>query len=208
MLDFLDVSFRSLEALNATQHKEVVTRQPSIRSFKADIEVICSFCLKDHYIYNCKEFVKLSPEERRDVVQEKQLCFNCLVPGIYAQIIKEGLKRYGSVIAQNSHHGWFISGKVEECVCSVLYTETREVVLMNSQHETDKTIGRFWKSEELHPKNRKKTARETECEEKPKRRHSLTDGVRSILKCMAHCSEYQSLLLSNVCCKLYKPLEE
>ncbi|CAH0401806.1 unnamed protein product [Chilo suppressalis] len=90
---------------------------------------------------------------------------------IYAQIIKEGLKRYGSVIAQNSHLGWFISGKVEE-----KHTETREVVLMNSQLVTDKIIRRFWKSEELHPKNRKKTARETECEEISKRTHSRTDS--------------------------------
>ncbi|KAL0860883.1 hypothetical protein ABMA27_009420 [Loxostege sticticalis] len=79
--DFMEMRFRTLESLQMTNTKEsTANRTPQLRSFKASTEPVCTLCNEDHYIHSCKEFSKLSPEERREVAKEKQLCFNCLIP--------------------------------------------------------------------------------------------------------------------------------
>lgn len=81
LTDFLDVRFRSLEAMNMSTLKDnsPKTRQ-QIKSFKVTSEPVCVFCSQDHYVHNCKEFGKLPPNERREIAMEKKLCFNCLIP--------------------------------------------------------------------------------------------------------------------------------
>lgn len=373
LLDFMDMRFRTLEALNmSSQRDSTANRTPQLKSFATNNEPLCAFCNKDHYIHNCKEFATLSPEKRREVVSEKQLCFNCLIPRhsvrfcrqttacklcrrrhhtllhvnpdtqqthathveddteeeeetvddtsqlavhkaditgtqvllatamvriqgkdgrkqtfralvdqgsqasfittsaaqrlrlprqnlfskvtgvdpkfstiskevvglnlyalhndspvldikahvlttlasilprkeikihceselnklpladptfckpsgidmllgaeVYAQILQDGVKRYGSVIAQNSLLGWLISGKVDK-----EESEVREIFMMHSQLQTDDMLQRFWESEELHAKNRIPTASESQCEKIFDESHSRTDSGRYIV---------------------------
>lgn len=99
LLEFMEVRFRSLEALNVTQTKEPTTRTPQrtqpIKTFATSSQDTttqatkssfqenkpsCVLCSGDHYVYHCQEFIKMTTEQRRDLAQDKQLCFNCLVP--------------------------------------------------------------------------------------------------------------------------------
>ncbi|XP_038122496.1 uncharacterized protein LOC119771145 [Culex quinquefasciatus] len=40
----------------------------------------CAKCSKEHNMYQCEEFRRLSVQERRELVQKVRLCFNCLRP--------------------------------------------------------------------------------------------------------------------------------
>nr|CAI5854712.1 unnamed protein product [Callosobruchus analis] len=40
-------------------------------------EIRCYFCGKEHTIYNCREFSKLSVESRINEINKKELCLNC-----------------------------------------------------------------------------------------------------------------------------------
>jgi hypothetical protein len=366
--NFMEIRFRTLEAVTTTQLRDGHSRQQPIKTFKGSIEAVCIICSKNHFIYNCKDFVKLSPEERQDVVKEKQLCYNCLVPRhsvrfckqttscrickrrhhsllhtpsietqqthaaqveeeeiqedtsqlavykadisgtqvllatalvrvlgnngkhhilralidqgsqasfittsaaqrlglrrqrifskitgvdpnlsatskevvgfnlfsvnndvaivkvkahilrtlasilpgremqvtlssemislpladptfckpssidlllgaeVHAQIIVDGLKKYNSIIAQNSHLGWLISGKIGS-----EHTEINEVLLLHSQFERDDILQRFWESEELNTKTRKQTASELECEKIFDETHSRDSSGRYVV---------------------------
>lgn len=363
LTEFMEIRFRSLEAMTTMRPRESNTpRVASIKTFQTNADPICDYCSQDHYIYHCKEFGKITPEKRREVVREKQLCYNCLVPRhsvkacrqtstckickrrhhtllhttppvivhqtnqehekqeetpeisshkaeiigsqvllatalvrvtasngerytlralidqgsqasfittsavqklglkkvpiyskvtgvnstmstvskglvefqlcshfhdtpvtkvkahilksissilprkevniqlgptmkgiifadpnfmqpssfdillgaeIYAQIILDGLKRDGSVIAQNSQLGWLISGEV-----SGNNTEHTNVLLMHNQLEIDNLVRRFWESEELYTETRSRTASETECEKIFEETHSRTSSGR------------------------------
>jgi len=50
-----------------------VTHQPRIAA-----QYPCSYCTQIHFIVACPQFKGLSPADRRKVVIEKSLCFNCL----------------------------------------------------------------------------------------------------------------------------------
>lgn len=41
----------------------------------------CSICKDNHNIYNCKEFIDLSPKDRYDKIKELKACTNCLKKG-------------------------------------------------------------------------------------------------------------------------------
>ncbi|XP_063390141.1 uncharacterized protein LOC134675762 [Cydia fagiglandana] len=84
---FLEGRFRVLEMVQTAHPKE----KPQVRaktfhatatpSSNTDSNQQCGFCNEDHFIYNCKEFAKLDPEQRSKEVQTRSLCFNCLRPG-------------------------------------------------------------------------------------------------------------------------------
>lgn len=375
LLEFMEKRFRTLEAMNMTSHKDSTSnRTLQLKTYATNSEPVCILCDKDHYIHNCKEFAKLSPEKRRGVASDKQLCFNCLIPKhsvrfcrqttscklcrrrhhtllhinptetqqahttqvedneehieeevteeslefavhkadisgsqvllatakvrvrgkdgkkhtlralidqgsqasfittsavqrlglprvhsfskvtgvdptfstvskemvgfniyslhnetpvldvkahvlktlasilpqkeviigsaseikkllladptftqpsgidlllgaeIYAQIVEDGIKRFGSVIAQKSQLGWLISGKVggEDA-------ENKEVIMMHSQIQTDDLLQRFWESEELNTTDRIQTVSESQCEKIFEETHSRTESGRYIV---------------------------
>src|SRR6185369_7069435 len=41
----------------------------------------CITCKQNHLLFQCKSFGELSVEARRNLVKDKQLCFNCLRSG-------------------------------------------------------------------------------------------------------------------------------
>ncbi|XP_039315534.1 uncharacterized protein LOC120360046 [Solenopsis invicta] len=48
-------------------------------------KVSCAFCKGEHYIQNCSNFLKLSPQERSERVKQLRLCTNCLRKGHYSK---------------------------------------------------------------------------------------------------------------------------
>lgn len=74
---FLETRFRTLEMIESANGK---TKTMKPKTFHATIDTQCSYCKGKHYIYNCKEFIKLAVDKRYDFVQNNNLCFNCLIP--------------------------------------------------------------------------------------------------------------------------------
>lgn len=77
LTNFLETRFRTLEMVESTNLKPK-TMKPKI--FHVTVDQKCSYCKGKHFIYNCKDFVKLSIEKRYEFVQNNNLCFNCLIP--------------------------------------------------------------------------------------------------------------------------------
>ncbi|XP_048577095.1 uncharacterized protein LOC116610276 [Nematostella vectensis] len=46
-------------------------------------QVKCPSCEKDHWLSQCPDFKKASIAERKEIIKNKNLCRNCLVPGHY-----------------------------------------------------------------------------------------------------------------------------
>ena len=44
----------------------------------------CPLCRAPHWLSQCKEFRSRSVRDRYELVREKELCYNCLIPGHYA----------------------------------------------------------------------------------------------------------------------------
>ncbi|XP_013161253.1 PREDICTED: uncharacterized protein LOC106113074 [Papilio xuthus] len=92
LVEFLEARFRSMEMIDSskqtkslTQVKKPVTKPRSFHSAvqQQDIkknDLICALCGECHYLNLCKQFEKKSVQERRDFIQSKGLCFNCLQP--------------------------------------------------------------------------------------------------------------------------------
>lgn len=50
----------------------------------------CGFCQKEHYIQNCADFLKLSPEDRVGQARKAKLCTNCLRRGHFSKDCRSG----------------------------------------------------------------------------------------------------------------------
>lgn len=87
MKQFLRKQCLALEACETTTKRAAPTtsRPVSVKGFlsSADTSVkgTCSLCSEKHYIYQCGKFHGMSIVERRNFVNAKSLCFNCLADG-------------------------------------------------------------------------------------------------------------------------------
>ena len=55
----------------------------------------CGLCKDEHFIESCTDYLKLSSEDRMNLVKSNRLCFSCLLPtnsGHYSRICKSKLK--------------------------------------------------------------------------------------------------------------------
>lgn len=76
--EFLISRFRGLENLDSKTDKNPKSTQ-SFHVTKDKIKnVTCGYCSADHRISSCPKFSKESVDSRRNIVQEKNLCFLCL----------------------------------------------------------------------------------------------------------------------------------
>ena len=82
---FLNTRINTLEALESQQTPSRSTGfSDGARSFQRSHhaasfqETTCALCSSNHFIMNCKDFRAKTPEQRREVVNKKNLCFNCL----------------------------------------------------------------------------------------------------------------------------------
>ncbi|CAK1603954.1 unnamed protein product [Parnassius mnemosyne] len=62
---------------------------------------ICTYYNGDHFIHKCKQFIALSCEDKKKVIEEKQLCFNCLDPYHGVKICKHDAQCH---ICGKKHH--------------------------------------------------------------------------------------------------------
>lgn len=81
MKNFLDCKFRTMELVTYTpQTKELKSYKQ--KTFQiSTTEKICIKCKENHTLCHCEEFIKLLPDERIGFVKNKNLCYNCLLPG-------------------------------------------------------------------------------------------------------------------------------
>lgn len=86
--DFLEGRFRVLEMIQTQSTQSRENRNVRAKTFyvttndnSASSDTMCTYCKENHYLYLCKDFIELDPQERSDFVQSKRLCFNCLWPG-------------------------------------------------------------------------------------------------------------------------------
>lgn len=82
-LSFLETRFQSLEALGSkvkptTDQKGYTS--PRTTSLLSTVSK-CVSCKGNHPLYACKDFIKLSPEDRLKLVQRHRLCVNCFKDG-------------------------------------------------------------------------------------------------------------------------------
>ncbi|CAG9093618.1 unnamed protein product [Plutella xylostella] len=101
LVDFLECRFRALEMVDSSNICDVKPscynakqsssslKQKSFHATTSSVpeekkdnnnSISCGLCLGQHWLYQCKQFGKQSPQERVSVVESKRLCFNCLSP--------------------------------------------------------------------------------------------------------------------------------
>ncbi|XP_060518380.1 uncharacterized protein LOC132697105 [Cylas formicarius] len=82
LTSFLKERCRILESIESNDLKQQqFYKQSFIKSSKSLVAVStrkCALCEKDHTIYYCSEFTKLSPNERLNAAKHLRLCINCL----------------------------------------------------------------------------------------------------------------------------------
>lgn len=90
LVEFLEARFRTMEMIDSSKHLKPLTqvKKPisKAKSFHAAVQqhdykkndLLCALCGESHYLNLCKQFDKKSVQERRDFIQSKGLCFNCL----------------------------------------------------------------------------------------------------------------------------------
>ncbi|XP_050665160.1 uncharacterized protein LOC126965567 [Leptidea sinapis] len=85
---FLESRFRTLEMIDSSKQMSKTPhnnakRIEKIKSFAVHDDAKkyqCIMCSGDHFLYQCKGFGQLAPQERQEYLQKKSLCFNCLAP--------------------------------------------------------------------------------------------------------------------------------
>ncbi|XP_058979466.1 uncharacterized protein LOC101899042 [Musca domestica] len=106
--EFLLIRARSLEMLGNSdppRQSKPITRQlkGSMSAFhsSAPSQSKCTYCNKDHKIYHCDDYDKLSAKRKFDAIRQKNACFNCLSLGHTTTSCKSSSK---CRICHRSHH--------------------------------------------------------------------------------------------------------
>ena len=68
--------------INNNDKKNKFVGTKSVNHIATNKTLSCYFCKKDHLIYHCNDFLKLSVHGRIDTIKQHKLCFNCLRPFI------------------------------------------------------------------------------------------------------------------------------
>ena len=83
---FLRLRFQSLESIGGRHQKPVNETNKSNGTYRflsvtTGNNQRCIMCHKDHAVYKCHDFLKLTPSQRLSVVQRAKHCVNCLNQG-------------------------------------------------------------------------------------------------------------------------------
>ncbi|XP_052759046.1 uncharacterized protein LOC128202504 [Galleria mellonella] len=83
--DFLETRFRALEFIDPKLYKSNVVHKSNVINNSPKVyyttNFICPYCSESHRLANCKKFSKEEINTRREFVQSRGLCFNCLCSG-------------------------------------------------------------------------------------------------------------------------------
>ena len=75
-------------------------RQPKSTG-QGNRSVHCSLCSASHSVFQCKQFLDMSPQQRRDHTQSASLCFNCLREG---HAVKDCQSTFRCRLCKKSHN--------------------------------------------------------------------------------------------------------
>lgn len=94
---FIDQRARALTTIEATRtksskpnHQPTHRAQVVVHHGSTSTSLTCEYCKKDHTIYKCQEFLKVTVADRHAIVKKLQLCFNCLRSQHTARDCKSG----------------------------------------------------------------------------------------------------------------------
>lgn len=77
--EFLQEKCRLLEAISQSSSKSI--RGGKKNTYNSVTALKCSLCQNEHFIYNCKDFIKLDGNGRLSEAIRLKLCLNCLRKG-------------------------------------------------------------------------------------------------------------------------------
>lgn len=98
---------------------------------------------------------------------------------VYALIVIEGLRKFGSLIAQNSRLGWLVSGTTKTKTDSSSQCSIR---VHTTLVEVDQLLRKFWELEEVSTKETPTTLLDKYCEAHFKETHSRNEEGRYIVR--------------------------
>lgn len=105
LIEFLENRFRMLEFLvdrkNATPSSISKPNLKSHTTTAGHSNSSCSVCNEHHYLRDCPQFLQMNNENRRCVVKQNRICFNCLVPG---HLVTECKNRMNCKTCNKRHH--------------------------------------------------------------------------------------------------------
>lgn len=82
LIKFLDKRCQTLETVANTSFTDPVSAKPAkVANVAQASKNVCSICSKNHSVYQCDTFLKLSVDERIERVKSKNMCLNCLKIG-------------------------------------------------------------------------------------------------------------------------------
>lgn len=125
---FLEMRFRSLEYRMSERVQSNVIHTKVSHAVATD-PIACVFCSGMHKINNCKSFLMEGVEARRQFVQSRRLCFNCMSPkhSVYACTVSTTCRQ-----CKKRHH-------------TLLHPKTPQLELESSKSEqlleTSKVVG-------------------------------------------------------------------
>ncbi|CAH0719175.1 unnamed protein product, partial [Brenthis ino] len=135
--DFLEHRYRALEFIDPKMNKKY-TRNNDIKALHVSNAISCGYCSGDHKLYNCKKFANEDVHSRRNFVQLKRLCFNCLGLNHSVYSCRQSTR---CRICKRKHHSLLHTtepSKSDEEIKAV--KSVREVSSTSSQSETDNVI--------------------------------------------------------------------
>ncbi|CAH0715223.1 unnamed protein product, partial [Brenthis ino] len=135
--DFLEHRYRALEFIDPKMNKQY-TRNNDIKALHVSNAISCGYCSGDHKLYNCKKFANEDVHSRRNFVQLKRLCFNCLGLNHSVYSCRQSTR---CRICKRKHHSLLHTtepSKSDEEIKAV--KSVREVSSTSSQSETDNVI--------------------------------------------------------------------
>ncbi|XP_075162763.1 uncharacterized protein LOC142235394 [Haematobia irritans] len=82
---FLTARFQSLETVFDFSHSDINeqsmrldTSQRKVKTYQASTNrIICYACSQEHFLKNCREFLRMNHEDRFAIVKNNNLCINC-----------------------------------------------------------------------------------------------------------------------------------
>ncbi|CAB3244843.1 unnamed protein product [Arctia plantaginis] len=138
MITFLDSRIHTLELTcspSSSSQKSFKTTERSCHS--SAVNIMCKLCKGQHLLCHCKEFVKLDPEKKSEVVKSNRLCYNCLSPGHPVYYCKQ---KTSCKICGKRHHSLLHHSKKREDFQDTEKNATTPEISMNTLNEQQENL--------------------------------------------------------------------
>ncbi|XP_075971532.1 uncharacterized protein LOC142984379 isoform X3 [Anticarsia gemmatalis] len=95
-------------------------------------QISCPLCQQNHFIFSCKDFRSLSPQDRLKKVNSYKICVNCLKSDHDVSKCKSGHCKYCSKKHNTLLHDHDTSPNIQNIVLSANHSATSRVVLLST----------------------------------------------------------------------------